>query len=192
MTVAAIAKVAVAGKQSCVDRLRAIDLYLLGVVMNEQYDAIAATLPHSMEIPNLENEPSLEYAVQYIENIDFSLIFNKLCSGDPLLCRRWSPIEAEIGIQYYKNFLYINKKYLHKHPVLPPLLEVDEIWHHHILDTRSYMKDCQNIFGYYFHHYPYFGARGNDDKKNLGKAFELVQELYKEEFGYYMTQLWEA
>ncbi|SDR54213.1 hypothetical protein SAMN05216597_5649 [Pseudomonas cannabina] len=54
------------------------------------------------------------------------------------------------------------------------------------------MKDCQNIFGYYFHHYPYFGARGNDDKKNLGKAFELVQELYKEEFGYYMTQLWEA
>ncbi|WP_122388234.1 glycine-rich domain-containing protein, partial [Pseudomonas savastanoi] len=100
-------------------------------------------------------------------------------------------LEAEIGIQYYRNLLYINKKYQRKYNVLPPLLEVDEIWHHHILDTRAYITDCEHIFGYYFHHYPYFGTRGEKDKKNLRIAFKLVQDLYKEEFGYYMTNIWE-
>ncbi|RML42250.1 hypothetical protein ALQ95_200126 [Pseudomonas syringae pv. ribicola] len=160
--------------------------------MNEQYTAIADTLPHSMSKPIIENEPSLDDAVEYIGAMDFSAIREKLCSDDPLLCRRWSPLEAEIGIQYYKNFLYINKKYQRDYAVLPPLLEVDEIWHHHILDTRSYIKDCEEIFGYYFHHYPYFGTRGQNDKNNLNTAFQIVQELYKEEFGYYMAKIWES
>ncbi|PAB25835.1 hypothetical protein CCZ00_24955, partial [Pseudomonas savastanoi pv. fraxini] len=56
---------------------------------------------------------------------------------------------------------------------------------------RAYITDCEHIFGYYFHHYPYFGTRGENDKKNLRIAFKLVQDLYKEEFGYYMTNIWE-
>lgn len=159
--------------------------------MNEQYKVIADTLPHPMSRPVIENEPSLEDAVKHIEAMDLSAIREKLCSDDILLCRRWSSLEAEIGIQYYKNFLYINKKYQQDYAVLPPLLEVDEIWHHHILDTRSYIKDCEKIFGYYFHHYPYFGTRGQSDKNNLDRAFRMVQELYKEEFGCYMVKIWE-
>lgn len=134
--------------------------------------------------------PSLEDAVHHINNMDLDLIVKKITSPDPLLCRQWSKTEAEIAIQYYKNFLFLNKKYLSSHPVIPPLLEVDEIWHHHILDTRQYTKDCMGIFGYYFHHYPYFGTRSETDLNNLTIAFDLAQELYEHEFGGRMISIW--
>ncbi|MOA22943.1 hypothetical protein D3C78_1435410 [compost metagenome] len=122
--------------------------------------------------------------------MDFSLIKKKITTPDPLLCRTWSIVEAEIGIQYYKNFLFLNKKYLPSHPIIPPLLEVDEIWHHHILDTRQYYIDSMAIFGYYLHHYPYFGARGDEDLQHLNIAFEESQKLYELEFGSRMISIW--
>lgn len=70
------------------------------------------------------------------------------------------------------------------------MLEVDEIWHHHILDTRQYFRDCLQIFGYYFHHYPYFGIRGEPDKQNLDLAFDVTQELHEIEFGSRMSAIW--
>lgn len=70
------------------------------------------------------------------------------------------------------------------------MLEVDEIWHHHILATRQYMKDCLGIFGYYFHHYPCFGTRSQGDKSNLGTAFEVTQRLHEIEFGSKMLDIW--
>ena len=135
--------------------------------------------------------PSLDDAVRYINAMDFSQIQRKLCSDDELLCRIWTATEAEIAIQYYKNFLYLNKKYLDAFPVLPPMLEVDEVWHHHILDTRRYIKDCDQVFGHYFHHYPYFGTRGEKDLRNLDIAFEVLQSLYEKEFGSRMLPIWE-
>lgn len=157
--------------------------------MSQTYQDIVKTLPHSMILPH-HTMPSLEDAVAHINNMDFSLIKKKITTPDPLLCRTWSIVEAEIGIQYYKNFLFLNKKYLPSHPVIPPLLEVDEIWHHHILDTRQYYADSMAIFGYYFHHYPYFGARGDEDLQNLGIAFEESQKLYELEFGSRMISIW--
>lgn len=35
-----------------------------------------------------------------------------------------------------------------------PSLTVDEIWHLHILDTRSYARDCSRWFGSFIHHQP--------------------------------------
>ena len=136
------------------------------------------------------NHPTLEEAVNHINNIDFSSIIEKLCSADRLLCRKWSLVEAEVAIQYYKNFLFLNKKYLDEFPVIPPMLEVDEIWHHHILDTRRYINDCNQIFGYYFHHFPYFGTRDHSDKENLDTAFQLTQTLHEAEFGSKMLSIW--
>lgn len=98
--------------------------------------------------------------------------------------------ELELAIQYYKNFLYLNKKYLNIVPIIVPSLEVDEIWHHHILDTRQYYFDCMNIFGYYFHHYPYFGMRSNEDQVNLVNCFEISQAIYAHEFGHFMESIW--
>lgn len=39
------------------------------------------------------------------------------------------------------------------HEIRPTKL-VDEIWHRHILDTRSYAEDCDLWFGAFIHHRP--------------------------------------
>ena len=44
------------------------------------------------------------------------------------------------------------------------------------------MQDCNEIFGYYVHHFPYFGLRGNDDVENAMNAFNKTKELYKLHF----------
>jgi hypothetical protein len=57
------------------------------------------------------------------------------------------------------------------------------MWHYHILDTRAYHGDCQRVFGGYFHHFPYFGLRGDDDARRLQAAFAKTKALYEETFG---------
>ena len=57
------------------------------------------------------------------------------------------------------------------------------MWHYHILDTRAYCKDSDKVFGGYFHHFPYFGMRGDEDERNLRRAFEQTKGLYLEAFG---------
>ncbi|HEU4561412.1 MAG TPA: hypothetical protein VFS20_26400 [Longimicrobium sp.] len=57
------------------------------------------------------------------------------------------------------------------------------MWHYHILDTRAYHRDCQTLFGEYFHHFPYFGMRGEEDEQNLERAFKMTGVLYEEAFG---------
>ncbi|WP_230086411.1 glycine-rich domain-containing protein [Halomonas sp. 328] len=143
-----------------------------------------------MSKPEIENEPTLEEAVKHIDDMDFSLIKGKLKKEDPSVSRVWGEDELDVAVQYYKNFLYLNKKYIDEVPVIVPSIEVDEIWHHHILDTRSYIKDCASIFGYYFHHYPYFGMRSEVDYKNLGEAYEVTQMLHELEFGERMKRIW--
>jgi hypothetical protein len=39
------------------------------------------------------------------------------------------------------------------------------------------------ISGYYFHHYPYFGLRGEQDQQNLYTAWDNTLKYYKEEHG---------
>ncbi|WP_241613877.1 glycine-rich domain-containing protein [Rosenbergiella epipactidis] len=151
---------------------------------------IASTLPHSMDVFEVENEPTLEEAVNYIDEMDFTLLKDKLSRNDPLTCRVWSKKELEMTEQYYKNFLYLNKKYGKEIKIIVPSIEIDEFWHHHILDTRSYMRDSLNIFGYYFHHYPYFGTRGDEDKANLDYSFEVTQVIYESEFNERMLNVW--
>lgn len=159
--------------------------------MNRNYRSIEKTLPHVMRPPVQGLKvPSLEEAVKYIDSMDFSLIKRKLMSSDRLLCRQWTSVEVDIAVQYYKNFLFLNKKYIQRYSVLPPLLEVDEVWHHHIMDTRQYAIDCEGIFGYFFHHYPYFGTRSKEDEENLQVAFDVVQELHAREFGRKMIAVW--
>lgn len=155
------------------------------------YDDIVKTLPHDMSMPKMDNEPSLEESVIYINRLDFSGIKDKLTKPDPTVSRLWGSVEVDVAIQYYKNFLYLNKKYIHIAPVIVPSIEVDEIWHHHILDTRKYIADTHNIFGYYFHHYPYFGMRSDNDHNNLLDCYEATQQIHELEFGERMKKIWQ-
>jgi hypothetical protein len=133
--------------------------------------------------------PPLAAARRYIDQIDFAMIVGKITKKDPNIARLWTLEQAEEAIGQYRNYLYLLRKYFDDDKQIPPSIEVDEIWHHHILDTRMYLRDCQSIFGEYLHHFPYFGMRGAADFRNLTDAFETTQSLYFAEYGVYLTQI---
>lgn len=128
----------------------------------------------------LEN---LEEVKEYIQAIDFSKNIDKLVSYDG-----WLREDAEQTCEQYRKFLWVNKLYSDQHGgALPPSEDIDEFWHNHILDTHAYIKDCEMIFGKYFHHYPYFGIDSKTNMNDLNQAFAKTQELFLKEFSEEIT-----
>lgn len=125
---------------------------------------------------------SVEQLKQTIENLDLSMIINKMVSH-----QGWSRKDAEEASQLYRNFLFLSVKYPEKS--LPPSEEIDEFWHNHILDTKKYVIDCDLVFGKYLHHYPYFGIDGKTNMGDLGGAFSETQRLHHETFGEYVYEI---
>ncbi len=113
----------------------------------------------------------------YIANMDLCYVKDRLLKGDDLLGRQWDLETAVYAIRAYKNFLYLLKKY--SLPLVPSRA-IDEVWHQHILHTKQYTEDCQNIFGRYMHHVP---SHGEEDNDRMKRYFERTQRLYFEEFG---------
>jgi len=99
---------------------------------------------------------------------------------------KWSAAKAKKIEKYYKQFLYLS--YLFPEKVLVPTKDIDEYWHHHIMDTEKYYRDCYSIFGYIFHHYPYLGTKGEKDKLLLERLFSETLNLYRENFQISSTQ----
>ena len=56
--------------------------------------------------------------------------------------------------------------------------DVDEFWHTHILQTRKYMQDCQNVFGNYLHHEPHVGEV--TAAAVLGFLRDMVRPTYRQ------------
>ncbi|UNU72537.1 glycine-rich domain-containing protein-like [Moraxella nasovis] len=126
----------------------------------------------------------------YIECLDFYWIKKKLLSlsadGDS---KNWTLEGVEDAIRQYKNFMILMKIYDGTSEKIVPSVEVDVIWHNHILDTKAYFKDCEVIYGRYMHHFPYFGIRSKEDYQDLNQSFDRTQELYFQHFGEYMYEI---
>lgn len=91
------------------------------------------------------------------------------------------PIEKVLRVvNEYRKFLIL----CGERPAEPivPSEEVDEMWHAHILDTGKYAADCQAVFGYFLHHFPYLGVRGGEDANVLAAAFARTKELHSDRF----------
>ena len=93
----------------------------------------------------------------------------------------WSREYADQIEIEYKRFLTLLVKY--PEVSIAPSKAVDKFWHGHILDTLKYAEDCNKVFGYFLHHFPYFGMRGREDAINLATAADTMNRLYREEFG---------
>jgi hypothetical protein len=93
----------------------------------------------------------------------------------------WTLAKCDTVELLYKNFLFLCFKY--PEAKLVPTPDIDDFWHAHILDTRKYMDDCQEIFGRFLHHFPYLGMRDEADKKALVQAAESTASIYRVEFG---------
>jgi len=115
-----------------------------------------------------------------INAIDFTMVKLKL-QEPPYEGHGWSASQTDMAEIEYKRFLALKRKYPEKDIV--PHREVDLFWHQHILDTEKYAKDCEAIFGFFLHHFPYFGMNGPQDEQNLMDAFDETKQLYVENFG---------
>ncbi|KST63964.1 glycine-rich domain-containing protein [Mastigocoleus testarum] len=93
----------------------------------------------------------------------------------------WSREKTSQAISRYLMFLTLI--YLYPNRQFVPSREIDLVWHFHIIDTIKYAQDCQILFGYFIHHFPYFGNRDAADRKNLEFIFKQTQVLFEEHFG---------
>lgn len=114
-----------------------------------------------------------------IQELDLDPIKVKLMDAEE--GEGWTLEKADEVEKWYKRFLLLNFKYPDKH-VVPPK-SVDTFWHQHILDTRKYHEDCEQVFGYFLHHFPYFGMRGEEDAADLERAFDETLALFYREYG---------
>ena len=121
----------------------------------------------------------LEQVIAAIESLDLDPIKFKLMDAEE--GQGWSREQADGMEIAYKRFLTLLVKY----PDAPvaPSKDIDKFWHGHILDTMKYADDCQRVFGYFLHHFPYFGMRGEQDAAALADAGATTASLYEAEFG---------
>lgn len=127
---------------------------------------------------NQANRP-VEQVVAAIQALDLGPVKLKLM--DPEEGQGWSREYVERMELAYKRFLTLMVK--HSEQTIAPTKDVDKFWHGHILDTMKYAEDCQNVFGYFLHHFPYFGMRGEQDAADLRAASDSMRALYEREFG---------
>ncbi len=118
-----------------------------------------------------------------VQKLDFSRLRYKHTSSHEaeMTEAEWDKAELE-----YRRFLHL--KQLYPGVSLVPSKQVDYVWHAHILDTKAYREDCQNLFGRFIDHYPYFGIYGKEDYANLVSAFDKTIELYEKHFGLYPSK----
>ncbi|MEC5162920.1 MULTISPECIES: glycine-rich domain-containing protein [unclassified Janthinobacterium] len=116
---------------------------------------------------------------QAIANLDLDPIKVKLMhqeSGEGWSLEKVNAVEFE-----YRRFLHLMK--IFPSEATAPLFDVDTFWHYHILDTMKYAVDCEEVFGYFLHHFPYVGLRGEADLEAHQRVGERMKELYEQTFG---------
>jgi hypothetical protein len=136
---------------------------------------IAFANPISPErISELKNEKNIDSKVA---SVDLEMVKKKLQVSDE--GEGWTIEQCDSAEIEYKR--YLNLCLTYGKGIVPNKI-MDTFWHYHILDTLAYHKDCQDIFGYYLHHFPYFGMRSEKDAVDLKNAFEKTKELYFQTF----------
>ncbi len=90
----------------------------------------------------------------------------------------WSTARAEQAINEYRRFLYLAAAA--GHPVSPPD-EIDQVWHLHLMYTRSYWdRLCRDTLGTSLHHEPTRG--GSDETAKFADWYARTLASYQDAF----------
>ncbi len=116
----------------------------------------------------------VEKVYSQILELDLNIILSRLKNKEVVPLEYLSTIERN-----YKQWLTLTKCYP-KESLVPSQM-VDIIWHEHILDTKRYQEDCNQIFGYYLHHNP-CDALTEQEKEELHLNFSKTRELWEKHF----------
>jgi hypothetical protein len=116
-------------------------------------------------------------ALKKVSRIDLSPINKVLQHENPALWTDETIAQTEAD---YRRLLALNLLYPTETLVVNKIL--DDYWHQHILDTHKYHEDCEQVFGCYLHHDPYFGINGEEDRQRNREGFAATQQLWAETF----------
>jgi len=117
-------------------------------------------------------------AIGKIDGLDLSGVRSKITGSEGL---RWTQARTSQAELDYRRFLKLQALYPNER--VSPTKLIDDFWHYHILDTRAYAKDCEEIFGHFIHHNPYFGAGSQSEARLLEGVLANLQRLFLLEFG---------
>lgn len=123
------------------------------MISNTEFKAIAEMDLDPIKVKLMHKESGEGWTLQYANKIEFE----------------------------YRRFLYLIKVFPHEQ--VAPQFDVDIFWHYHILDTLKYAVDCETVFGYFLHHFPYVGLRGEEDEAAHKRIGARMKDLYEETFG---------
>ncbi|HUZ37259.1 MAG TPA: hypothetical protein VMV17_13105 [Streptosporangiaceae bacterium] len=88
---------------------------------------------------------------------------------------------ADQDVALYRCFLKLCV--LHPGTTIVPTRQLDHVWHTHMLDTAKYRADCDQMFGFFLDHFPYFGFRGQEDQRAWQEDFARTRRLFRQHFG---------
>lgn len=111
---------------------------------------------------------NVPYAESVAANLDLEPIMVKLCH--PTRGSNWEPERANAAIELYRHWLFLHQTFPNEE--FSPSQEIDFVWHAHLLDTRKYTDDCQELFGRMLHHNPYAGMLSEEDERKQLENFE--------------------
>ena len=131
---------------------------------------------------------SNESLMEGVEDLDFEMIKSKLTDSEE--GEGWTREYTDEVCAEYRKFLALTRKY--PDLAIVPSGPVDKFWHNHILDTQKYGPDCEAVFGFFLHHFPYFGMRSDEDAENLRISWENTLNVYHANFGEPPAGSWEA
>lgn len=146
---------------------------------------------YAMEIPSPISEQRITYLMQRgldrdIAELDLEMVKMKL--GEPKEGIGWNKEQCEDAEMEYKRYLMLCRNFPAPRHAIVPTKVMDTMWHYHILDTRAYCRDSDALFNGYFHHFPYFGLRGDEDAARLKQEFGNTKALYQKTFGESLTR----
>lgn len=154
---------------------------MIETIESQILDSGVNTFALTVKTPEYVTEKQISVARLLVEQLDFMTQNVKLISYSGWKSEKVMAVEG-----LYKEWLILHKVYGDK-VALAPNKALDEYWHYHILDTKKYMLDCEQVFGYYLHHYPYFGLTEAEPAQDLESGFLLTQKLFKKHFGHTLT-----
>lgn len=137
---------------------------------------VGEVIPMSAIAALVDRDEDIEKALERVSALDFTMLKAKLCRDEELTKEECDEIE-----DLYRKFLALNMRYPDRK--ICPTGPIDLFWHAHILDTRAYAQDCNALFGRMLHHFPYFGMRGSEDRRDLEQTFASSIELFIRHFG---------
>jgi hypothetical protein len=92
----------------------------------------------------------------------------------------WTERRLSAAETWYRRFLYLAA--LYPDTTLVPSGDIDIFWHAHILHTRQYLRDCNDVLGYFLHHEPADDSDGSTTGM-LQKNWQRTLELFEINFG---------